>query len=320
MLVFLNSRASYGRATLRWQTIKAELEKRTGGFDLDEVGSFDGVLESLRAALARGERVFVAAGGDGTVNLLVNAIMRVEVDADATPGGAAAERGSDVALGAVGLGSSNDFHKPFRADSFIAGVPVRIDCASARPCDIIRIDFEDHEGRQDTRFAIINASLGITAEANASFNVPTGFVRAARKVSVDAAIVASVLRTLVTYHDIVCRLTIDGADVGTFSVSNLGVIKNPHFAGSFCYDTPIEPDDGKLGVNLCERLSPFEVLATLAALRKRRFRGRPKTRSWIGQRVSVEGDRAFALETDGEVVHARRAEFGVLPKRIRCCR
>lgn len=307
MIVFLNTRASYGRAAVRWARVRTGLERRAGTFEVREIGSFGGVAASLREAAARGERAFVAAGGDGTVNLLVNALMGLDGV-------------EDVTLGAVGLGSSNDFHKPFGRNSFIAGVPVRVDCEHAQPCDVIRIDLEDDGGRSATRFAIINASLGITAEANANFNAPSGFVRAARRLSVDAAIVASVLRTLWTYRDVECRVIIDGTDEGTFSVSNLGVIKNPHFAGSFCYDTPIAPDDGTLGVNLCERLTPFQALATLAALSRRRFRGRPKTRSWIGGRVSVEGARPFALETDGEVLRARRAEFTVLPKRIRCCR
>lgn len=306
MIVFLNTRASYGRAASKWARVQPELARRAGPFEVQEIGSIAAVGEALREAAARGERTFVAAGGDGTVNLLLNALMGL--------------RGAeDVTLGAVGLGSSNDFHKPFGQDAFIAGVPVRIDCGNARPCDVIRIDLTDDKGHASTRFAVINASLGITAEANASFNAPSGFVRAARRLSVDAAIVASVLRTLATYRDVECRITIDGADQGTFWVSNLGVIKNPHFAGSFCYDTPVEPDDGKLGINLCERLTPFQALATLAALSRRRFRGRPKTRFWIGERVSVEGERSFALETDGEVVHTRRAEFTVLPKRIRCC-
>ena len=307
MLVFLNTRASYGRAASRWEEVKEGLRERVGAFDVESAESLEGVSESMRGAVDRGERVFVAAGGDGTVNLLMNAIMSLGDRSTAT-------------LGAVGLGSSNDFHKPFTEGSFICGVPARIDCADAATADVIRIDLTDDGGRDSTRYAIINASLGITAEANANFNAPTSFVRAARKLSVDAAIVASVLTALATYRDIPCRIAVDGADEGTFSVSNLGVIKNPHFAGSFCYDTPIEPDDGMLGVNLCERLSPFQALATLAALRRRRFSGRPKTRSWLGERVSVEADSVFALETDGEIVRARRAEFSALPRMIRCCR
>ncbi len=306
MLVFLNPRASYGRAGARWRAIRDELAERTGGFEVEEIRSAEGTVDSMRRAVERGERAFVAAGGDGTVNLVLNAVMELEEDVDVT-------------LGAVGLGSSNDFHKPFRRESFVSGVPLRLDCERARACDVIRVESESDDGRRDTRFAIINASIGITAEANASFNAPERLVRAARCISVDAAIVASVLHTLATYRDVRCRIVIDGTDGGVFSVSNLGVIKNPHFAGSFCYDTPIEPDDGLIGVNLCERLTRFQALATLAALSRRRFLDRPKTRSWIARRARVEGDRVFALETDGEIVHARAAEFSVEPNRIRCC-
>jgi len=307
VVVFLNRRASYGRGGAAWDRVRPELERRTGPLEVVEIGSDEGVREAVREAAGRGERAFIAAGGDGTVHTLANALVDLG-------------EGADVTLGAVGLGSSNDFHKPFDRGAFVCGVPVRVDCGRAEPRDVIRVVYEEESGRTATRCAVINASIGVAAEANAGFNEPTPFVRCVRRLSVDAAIVASVLRTLATYRDVACRIAVDGADQGAHSVSSLGIVKNPHFAGAFCYDEPVEPDDGLLGVHLCERLTRFQVLATLAALSRRRFSGRPKTRSWKGSRVSVDGERAFALEMDGEVVLARRAEFTALRKRLRCCR
>ena len=81
----------------------------------------------------------------------------------------------------------------------------------------------------------------------------------------------------------------------------------------------IGPDDGRLGVNLCERLTSFQVLATLSALRRKKFSGRPKTRAWTATTVRVESDVEFALETDGEVARALVAEFEVVPRALRCC-
>lgn len=306
MLVLLNPRAGYGRAASRWDRIKRGLEARFGTFEVVEATSLDGAGEQIRSGLARGESTFVAAGGDGTVNLLVNAVMTLD-----DPSG--------VVVGAVGLGSSNDFHKPFSAGAQIEGVPVRVDSAKALARDVIEIECTDGSGSSFTRYAIINASLGITAEANAAFNDPSRFVKGARALGVDAAIVASILETLSAYRDIECRLTVDGVDEGTFPVSNLGIIKSPHFAGALCYDTPVEPDDGKLGVNLSWGLSRLQALALLAALYRGRFRGRPRTRSWTAERLRVEADRTFALETDGEVVRATTADFSVLPGKIRCC-
>jgi diacylglycerol kinase (ATP) len=307
VLVLLNPHASYGHARSIWESIRDELSSGMGPLQVVETLSSDDVNRAVLKAVSGGERFIVAAGGDGTVHQVANALLW-------------ADRGRNVTLGAVGLGSSNDFHKPFRREAFVGSVPVRVDRSRATPRDVIEVSLETAGGAKATEYAVLNASIGLTAETNAVFNEPTQLVRLSRRVSIDAAIVAAMLTTLSTFHDIPCRLFVDGADEGARSVSNLGVIKSPHFAGSFTYDTPIRPDDGFLGVNLCERLSRFQAVATLAALGKGRFRGRPKTTSWTARRVAVQSGRPFALEMDGEVRKAVSVEFNVLSEGIRCCR
>ena len=79
---------------------------------------------AVRAALDDGIRTFIAAGGDGTVNALVDALVRLR-------GTIALD---DLTLGAIGLGSSNDAHKPVERE--IGGIPVRIDAQRALPRDV----------------------------------------------------------------------------------------------------------------------------------------------------------------------------------------
>ncbi|MCK4410252.1 MAG: hypothetical protein KAW67_09205 [Candidatus Eisenbacteria sp.] len=314
--VFVNPGATYGTGRERWSRVEGELRRRLGHLEVEETGASGELSDRLAELVRQGERRFVAAGGDGTVNLLLNAIMTL-------PESGLSEQeypGDDrIILGAVGLGSSNDFHKPFDESAAVEGMPVKVDFDGARDRDVIRIEYEEPEGPVVTRYSLINASVGVTAEANARFNEPNWFVRAARAVSVDAAISAAVLTTLVTWVDVTCALSIDGGEPDMTSVTNLGVFKNPHFGGALCYDTPVSPDDGVLGVGLCEGMSVFETVAVLSALRKRRFAGRPKTRTWRVRSISVRGDRAFALETDGEVLQAGSARFSVAPRRAKCC-
>ncbi|MCK5596516.1 MAG: hypothetical protein KAJ04_03620 [Candidatus Eisenbacteria sp.] len=319
--VFVNPGATYGTGRERWSRVEEEVRRRLGGFEVEEIGAPGELPDRLAELVRRGERRFVAAGGDGTVNLLLNAIMTL-------PGGELHEgkpaegelpEGDRIILGAVGLGSSNDFHKPIVESETIESMPVKIGFDGARDRDVIRIEYEEPEGPLATRYSLINASVGVTAEANARFNEPSWLVRAARAVSVDAAISAAVLTTLATWTDVTCGLAIDGGEPAMTSVTNLGVFKNPHFGGALCYDTPVAPDDGALGVGLCEGMSAFETVAALSALRKGRFSGRPKTRTWRARSLSVQGDRVFALETDGEVLRARGARFSVAPRSVRCC-
>ena len=313
--VFLNPGATYGRGRERWVRVERELERRLGALAVEEIEA--GRLRVRLAELVEsGERRFVAAGGDGTVNLLVNAIMELPEDDSS---GAVPSESDRVTLGAVGLGSSNDFHKPYGESDTIDGMPVHVDFEHWIDRDVIRVEYEPPDGGTVTRHAAINASVGVTAEANARFNDPGAFIRAARRLSVDAAITAAVLTTLHRWADITCAFSVDGGEAGMASVTSLSVFKNAHFGGDLCYDTPVSADDGVLGIALCEGMSAFEVVATVAALRKGRFEGRPKTRTWHAGSLSIQADRTFALETDGEVVWARSARFSVAPRQMRCC-
>lgn len=307
MRIFLNPYCNYGNSASRWEKVKEELRNRIGEFETEEILSPDEIVFQLSRALKNGEDMFIAAGGDGTVHLLLNAIMKLSDNPHLT-------------IGAVGLGSSNDFHKPFRPEAFINGVPVRIDFENAFPCDVIRIEYQDIQGHLKTRFCLLNASIGITAEGNAIFNSHLIFLRMLQKISTKAAITAAALKAVFSYHNIPCQLNVNNGEEQDFFVSNLGIIKNPHFTGSLCYDTPIEPDDGKLGINLCMDLSLFERIGMLVALHNHHFQGRAKTKSWMATRLSVKSEKLFALEMDGEIIHTKGAKFNIIPMRVRCCR
>lgn len=314
--VLLNPGTSYGTGRERWGRVCDEVARRVGNLEVEETSGQADLTRRLGELVRAGERRFVAAGGDGTVNLLVNAIM--ELTEGGSPGAVPPE--SDrVVMGAVGLGSSNDFHKPYGESDTVDGIPVHVDFDRTIDRDVIRVDYEAPDGSAATRYAAINASVGVTAEANARFNDPGAFIRSARRFSVDAAITAAVLTTLFRWVDITAALSVDGGEDGMASITSLSVFKNAHFGGDLCYDTSVSPDDGVLGVALCEGMSAFEVLATVSALRKGKFEGRPKTRTWRASSLSIRGDRTFALETDGEVVWARSARFSVAPRQVRCC-
>src|SRR5437016_2873987 len=92
-LVVLNPNAHGGRARQLWHRIT-----RPAGWTVVD-RDYSGAVSS---AVHNGERSFVAAGGDGTVNALLNAIVACENRPPL----------EEFTLGAVGLGSSNDFHKP----------------------------------------------------------------------------------------------------------------------------------------------------------------------------------------------------------------
>ena len=60
--------------------------------------------------------------------------------------------------GAVGLGSSNDFHKPFRPEATFGRIPVRMDAAAGRPCDVIAVAYAANGDRPALRYGLVNAT------------------------------------------------------------------------------------------------------------------------------------------------------------------
>ena len=296
-LVLLNPNARRGRGNARYAAVKADID---AVFDTRVVETEPtGNDRPIRAALDDGIRTFIAAGGDGTVNAVIDALVRLR--------GAIAL--DDLTLGAVGLGSSNDAHKPYEVK--IAGIPVRIDARHAVPRDIGIARWDGGE-----RAFLVSASVGVTAAANALFNREDPILRLLKGWWVDGAIVWAAVRTIVTWRNLPATLVVHETS-SEIALTHLGVAKTPWLAGGLHYDIPVEP--GRFAVNLCERMDRLRTIRTLAALARGRFVGLPGTRSWSAPRASVVLDEPCDLELDGEIFRASRVSFEVLRERIRLC-
>jgi diacylglycerol kinase family enzyme len=302
-VLLLNPVARRRSAGRRWARVEPAVRER---FDLElvELGAA-GWPERLAHAHRRGVRAFIAAGGDGTVNALINAIHD-RCGADSMEG---------LFLGAVGLGSSNDFHKPIHRT--LDGVPVRLDLELTAPRDLARARFVDPRGAGQERLFAVSASLGVTATANAAFNEgrwPVGWLG---RFWVDGAITWSALRALARHRPTQVMLQ---TELGTRRVglSNLSVMKTPFLSGGLRYDLDIAPGDGLLAAHLCEGMTRWELARTFLRLGRGRFTGTPKTSSWRTPRLAIQADVPFDLELDGELFRAVRVELDLLPQRVRC--
>jgi len=296
-LVLLNPNARRSRGRARYAAVKADIDQ---AFDARVVETEPtGNDGPIRAALDDGIRIFIAAGGDGTVNAVIDALVRLR--------GAIAL--DDLTLGAVGLGSSNDAHKPIEQQ--IAGIPARIDARHAVPRDVGIARWDGGE-----RAFLVSASVGVTAAANALFNREDSVLRPLKRWWVDGAIAWAAVRTIATWRNLSATLVVHETS-STIALTHLGVAKTPWLAGGLHYDTPVEP--GRFAVNLCEGMGRLRTISTLAALARGRFAGLPGTRSWSAPRASVVLDEPCDLELDGEIFRASRVSFELLGERVRLC-
>lgn len=299
-LVLWNPAAGRGGAAARWRRARGEIEERfeASVFPMDLAGAW---RSEIVGALQRGIRTFVAAGGDGTVHALVEALACEEAGVPL----------DQLTLGAVGLGSSNDFEKP--VDGGGRKVFSRLEAGTAVPRDIVRVGWKDATGSSRRSVLVVSGSVGLVAEGNALF--PRIFLR---RYLTGAAIAAAALLAIVRHHPLRIELRHDGGRE-TVCISSLSILKTPWLSGSLRFDIPVAPDDGLLVAALISRLSRPELLGTLVALSAGHFRGREGTRVLRSRWLEIEAEEPFLLELDGEIVEAREARFDLFPTRIRVC-
>jgi diacylglycerol kinase (ATP) len=308
MIVLVNTRACGGRAAERWLSLAPRLRRRPRKFTAIMLGGEIPLHGTIRDALCHGEREFVAAGGDGTVNALVSCLLSC----------AAREEIPEIAVGAIGLGSSNDFHKPFCPDSMLDGLPAKLDFDCAAYRDVGRIDFES-EGGSGTRYFLVNASAGVTAVANRFFNSPDRILRILKGASTPAAIAYAAIRTILTYQS--QQMTLWSAETSTITgpLTNIGFVKNPHFSGSLSYPGEAEYDSGKVVVHVCPAMDKAGLFRLLRALSNGTFDAIPGIRSWSTESISIISPVPFPIEHDGEVVTALSARISILHRHLKVC-
>lgn len=308
MILFLNTRAAGGTALKKWRRIESAFIDRFRPRRIHMPENVEAQRELLRQAIKIGETDFVAAGGDGTVNTLLNSICEI----------ARPDEFSRIRLGAVGLGSSNDFHKPFLKAQFMDGVPCKVDFRNAYLRDVGCLTFGEN-GHRIQRYFLANASIGVTAEANRFFNHPTATLEFLKGVSTGTAILYAAVQTILMYRNFECTIQVGQNERLTTLLTNLAVMKSPHVSGSFLYDTPVAPNDGAFAINLSEYMSKLELLHLLYSLSRGRFMHLHHTQSWSQPSITISCAKPIAVEYDGEIVTARSAEFTVLQKHIQVC-
>lgn len=285
--VILNPYAGRGAAGKMHDRLAAAL--RHAGIDFDLATTTKPGEATVMAAQARrnGTEIVVAAGGDGTVNEVLNGL------AQATDDGAMIGK-----LAMLPIGSGNDL-----AD--MLGCPRDIDKAAAciaagrtRHIDIGKATLASAT-RQVTRYFDNNMGLGFEAQVTLeSYRIRWG--------SASLRYVWAALRALGRYHVPKVALRWETADGGTqerHMHSLLVSIGNSPRTGGVFYITPDALlDDGLFDLGVVSHLSRRRILVLLPKALRGAHRNEPEFEMGRCRRLWYRCDESVATHLDGEVV------------------
>ncbi len=308
MVVVLNPFAGGGQAEKRWESIKNQIP---GSYTVLNLAKIQNLHYHLSEAFLSGTRIFVAAGGDGTVNLLSQTLIETFSEHEL----------KEISLGAVGIGSSNDYHKPINKAACINGHPCRLDLTHTQQRDLLKLTLCGDNNKTQQRFALLNASCGLTAKANFYFNKPNPILLFFKKISVNLAIFFAAIQSICALRNQPMTIATDHNHL-QYQVTNIGIVKSPFFSGEFAYESQFIPDDGSYSVYVCHNMNVWEVVKTLFGLKKHKFI--PSKKSLCiklneTNSLKISSKTAFPFEFDGEVEWINFVKISMMKRFIRCC-
>lgn len=220
----MNPSSRSGRGRRLWEYWKLGLSQAGVEYEIDETrGPGDG---RILAEKTTGNCVVVAVGGDGTINEVLDGVVR-----SGNPG---------LRMGVLYAGTSPDFcrfHKipiePSEAlDTLLNGRTVRVDVGS--------IEYRDGQDR------ICLAHFGCSCNIGMGAAVARGANNIRSYLGDVLGTAMSVIGTLLTYRPYDLRLLVDGKPVMMEKINNLSVIKNPYIASGLKVGLDVGPSDGAL--------------------------------------------------------------------------
>ncbi len=304
VIVVVNPRSSAARRVRAGAL--AALRERSAV--LSELATQGDAADGARIAALLAEHepdVLVAAGGDGTIGLVLRALLE-------------AKRSARTALGLLPLGTGNNAARSFGLRALRDGAPAialavaAIASGGRRAVDV---------GLVDERPFLGSVALGMDADVLALRNrlrarfdgLGTGY----------GLYLGASLASLLSAHGAPARLTLDGV-TERLPLFGLSVVNAPVYAGPIRFDGANDCADGRLDVLALG--SGREYVAEYASGWLRYLRaGRgaavaPSASLRRAREIHVEFEQRVAAEADGELLGAATSyRIRVLPGALRLC-
>lgn len=281
--VIMNPIAGRGRALkAKPEILKALLEYDTE-FHLEETKGPHHATELARQAVEAGFDLIIVAGGDGTLNQIVNGL-----------------EGKKVPIGVLPLGTGNDFAAALKIPRDPGTALRQIMGGEIQKIDLCRVN---------QRYFV--SSVGVGFDGEVAFHVNQGF----QKLRGKAAYLCSVFKTLFSYQSRRIKLNVDGL-VMEFNSLLVAVTNSPTYGGGFKINPEALVNDGHLDVCAVQHMQIPEILCCLPMLMPGWHRNLKKVRMLKGRQITLESDHPFHYQLDGEVFTDKTLRFTIFPQAL----
>ena len=290
--IIVNPAAGCGSTGRKWTRIRDYLTRSGLSFDFAHTEYRGHAMELAREAALAGYKIVVAAGGDGTLNEVVNGLM----DSGNT---------SDTSLGVLNTGTGCDFARFLGVSRDYRQACMHLINPRIIKSDVGVVEYQK-DGAADYRYFISAAGFGMDGEV-----VETA-VKSPRIIHGNIPYFLGILQSLGTYKnkDIHLQLDDHGEDVRICSV----IVANGGFYAGGAHIAPeASVQDGAFEVMILGDVGKLELVQVFPAAYRGTHVTHPKIRIERASRVNVQSSERILIQADGELVGEGPATFRVMP-------
>ncbi len=307
-LLIVNPTAARGKMHKRWPQIQAVLQAEHFPFEVAFTERRGHATALARTAVDTGCELIVAAGGDGTLNEVVNGMLSSPLK-NAGPLNGQPVNPAAI-LGVIPSGTGSDFvrsaglpHDTLAAAKHLAHA------AGTRPIDIGELTYRS-DGQPKQRYFANVAGMGFDAE------VVERLEHGGKRGGGTLPYLSTLISTIFSYRNKDVILRVDNEMIQA-RVNAVVICNGKYFGGGMMVGPNASIDDRLLDVVTIGDMNAVEVLVNTRKIYNGTHLSLAKVSEYRAKTVTIESTQRIWIELDGELVGEGSASICIHPAALR---
>ncbi len=275
--VVLNPAAGRGSAGAREDEVRRIFQGMGVEAEIFCTAGPEEAQELAREFCARAEPVVVAAGGDGTLHAVAQALV-----------------GTKTALGILPMGSGNDYARILGIPQDLKEAVKILVCGEPHPLDV---------GEAQGRFYLNSLGMGIDGQIAHDYQTY-------RFLKGELGYLLATVFEVFRFRPVEMEVRTEGwSYVG--NLLTVAVMNGPWAGGGFCLAPQAKPDDGRLDLAMIGHYPRLVRLVVLPKTRDGSYLALKRTKLIHVKRVRIQAERPLLVHMDGELLPERTPSLEV---------
>ena len=298
-IIIVNPNAGSRKVGRDWKEIKQLLEEKEITYKVIFTKTVNHAIEITQTAINDGFLNFIAVGGDGTLNEIVNGIFsQTNIETSA------------FKVGMIPAGTGNDWCRMFNIPfDYKKAINIIINDTTFIQ-DIGKVSFQKDNETKDRYFVNVTG-LGYDAMVAKKTNAQKAKGKGGK-----FSYFLNIFTSLFYYKDEKISITADKDVIKTdlFSM-NVGICK--YNGGGMMQLPNAVADDGLMDVTVIKKVSKLDLIKNIQKLYDGSITKHPKVIAFQATDIKIDSDNNIYIEADGESLGHGPFVFSILPKALR---